>query len=145
MYGRMMNVKLGEGTAMPSYAHDGDAGLDLRIAENVALKRGGTTTVGLGIAVEIPHGCVGLLLPRSGLAVNDGVTLTNGVGVIDSGHRGELQAPLTNIGIHAAFLPKGTRVCQLVIVPFVPCILTQADELSDTERGCGGFGSTGIE
>lgn len=145
MYGRKMNVCLTDGTAMPTYAHDGDAGFDLCITEDVRLEPNASAVCGLGFACEIPSGCVGLVFPRSGLGAHYGVTLRNSVSVIDSGYRGEVHAPLVNLSCDTVFLPKGTRACQMVVVPFVPCDLVGVDSLTDTERGTDGFGSTGID
>ena len=146
MVGRKMKAKrMSEGFDMPQYAHEGDAGLDLRITETVTLEPMQKCVVGCGLAVEIPSGCVGLVFPRSGLASKHGITLSNSVGVIDSGYRGEVCAALVNQSRDAVTLEAGTRVCQLVVMPYVPCDLVPVDELSDTERGSGGFGSTGVE
>ena len=101
-------------------------------------------TVGTGLAVEIPQGCVGLVFPRSGLASKHGITLSNSVGVIDSGYRGEIGATLLNQSDETTTLDAGTRVCQLIVMPFVPCELVPCEELTETERGAAGFGSTGI-
>lgn len=144
MIGRKLNVMVSGGVEVPCYAHDGDAGLDLRITRGVTLEPGERATVSTGVAVEVPSGCVGLVFPRSGLASKKGITLVNSVGVIDSGYRGEIGACLLNAGRDTVSLCKGDRVCQLVIVPFVPCTLVPADSLSETERGRDGFGSTGI-
>lgn len=145
MYGRKMNVKVLDGSELPRYAHEGDAGFDMCLTEDCRLEPNARAIVRLGCAFEIPSGCVGLLFPRSGLASNHGVTLSHGVGVIDSCFRGEVSAPLINLSCDIVNLPKGSRVCQMVIVPFVPCELVEVDELTDTERGTVGFGSTGIE
>ena len=145
MYGRKMNVVLTDGAELPRYAHDGDAGFDLCIAEDVRLEPNASAVCGLGFACEIPSGCVGLVFPRSGLGANYGVTLRNSVGVIDSGYRGEVCAPLVNLSCDTVFLPKGSRVCQMVVVPFAPCDMHEVDSLTDTERGADGFGSTGID
>lgn len=146
LIGRKMRAKkVAEGIDMPTYAHDGDAGLDLRITETVTLEPMQKCVVGCGLAVEIPSGCVGLVFPRSGLAAKQGITLSNSVGVIDSGYRGEVCAALINQSYETVTLEAGTRVCQLVVMPYVPCELVPVDELSDTERGAGGFGSTGVE
>ena len=145
MYGRKMNVKVMNGSELPRYAHDGDAGFDMCLTEDCRLEPNARAIVGLGCAFEIPSGCVGLLFPRSGLASKHGVTLSHGVGVIDSCYRGEVSAPLVNLSCDIVNLPKGSRVCQMVIVPFVPCELVEVDELTDTERGTDGLGSTGIE
>lgn len=146
MIGRKLRAKkVNEGIEMPRYAHEGDAGLDLRITETVTLEPMQKCVVGCGLAVEIPSGCVGLVFPRSGLAAKQGITLSNSVGVIDSGYRGEVCAALINQSYETVTLEAGTRVCQLVVMPYVPCELVPVDELSDTERGAGGFGSTGVE
>lgn len=144
MIGRKMNVRLSDGAELPRYAHDGDAGLDLRITHDVILAPGARATVGTGLAVEIPQGCVGLVFPRSGLASKHGITLSNSVGVIDSGYRGEIGATLLNQSDETITLDAGTRVCQLIVMPFVPCELVPCEELTETERGAAGFGSTGI-
>lgn len=145
MNGRKMNVVLADGAEMPNYAHEGDAGFGLCITEDVRLEPNASAVCGLGFACEIPSGCVGLVFPRSGLGSHYGVTLRNSVGVIDSGYRGEVCAPLVNLSCDTVFLPKGSRVCQMVVVPFVPCDMHEVDNLTDTERGTNGFGSTGID
>ena len=145
MQGRKMNVVLTDGAELPRYAHDGDAGFDLCITEDVRLEPNASAVCVLGFACEIPSGCVGLVFPRSGLGAHFGVTLRNSVGVIDSGYRGEVCAPLVNLSCDTVFLPKGSRVCQMVVVPFVPCDLVKVASLTDTERGTDGFGSTGID
>lgn len=145
MQGRKMNVVLTDGAELPRYAHDGDADFDLCITEDVRLEPNASAVCGLGFACEIPSGCVGLVFPRSGLGAHYGVTLRNSVGVIDSGYRGEVCAPLVNLSCDTLFLPKGSRVCQMVVVPFVPCDLVKVASLTDTERGTDGFGSTGID
>lgn len=144
MIGRKMNVRLSDGAELPRYAHEGDAGLDLRITHDVTLKPGERATVGTGLAVEVPQGCVGLVFLRSGLASKHGITLSNSVGVIDSGYRGEISATLLNQSDETTTLDAGTRVCQLIVMPFVPCELVPCEELTETERGAAGFGSTGI-
>lgn len=145
MQGRKMNVVLTDGAELPRYAHDGDAGFDLCITDDVRLEPNASAVCGLGFSCEIPSGCVGLVFPRSGLGAHFGVTLRNSVGVIDSGYRGEVCAPLVNLSCDTVFLPKGSRVCQMVVVPFVPCDLVKVASLTDTERGTDGFGSTGID
>ncbi len=145
MLGRKLNVKVEEGIEPPRYAHEGDAGLDLRIKEDVTLEPGQRMLVGTGVAVELPPGCVGLVFPRSGLASKSGITLSNAVGVIDSGYRGEIHVALLNVSDETVTLEAGTRVAQMVVMPFVPCEVIAVDELGDTERGGDGFGSTGVE
>lgn len=143
MLGRKLKIKqLSNYT--PTYAHTGDAGLDLRTTEGIALRAGQHKTVGTGIAVEIPEGCVGLVFPRSGLACKHGIALRNCVGVIDSGYRGEIKVTLT-CSEEKITLAAGERVCQLVVMPYVPCKIECTDELADTERGANGYGSTGTK
>lgn len=149
-----INVKLTDGAPLPEHAKPGDAGLDLTTRETVTLEPGETRIVGTGVSVEIPEGHVGLVFPRSGLG-SRGINLSNCVGVIDSGYRGEIKAPLHNnhsymhrrygriMASHDTMTVKrGERVCQLIVVPFVTCECVEVDELSDTERGADGFGST---
>lgn len=138
-----LNVKLSDGAPLPRHAKPGDAGLDLTSRESVSIAPFETAMVGTGVSVEIPEGFVGLCFPRSGLASKRGVNLANCVGVIDSGYRGEVKAPLHNITSRIQRVERGERVFQLVVVPFAPCECVEVDELSDTDRGAGGFGSTG--
>lgn len=104
--------------------------------------------VRLSDGAELPRyaheGDAGLVFPRSGLASKHGITLSNSVGVIDSGYRGEIGATLLNQSDETTTLDAGTRVCQLIVMPFVPCELVPCEELTETERGAAGFGSTGI-
>ena len=140
---------------IPTYAKDGDAGMDV-IATSIISDTPTQITYGLGIALEIPKGFVGLVFPRSSIR-KTGLQLSNSVGVIDSGYRGELQATFNKLfGGEAMydemkvkeiqpndFYKVGDRVAQIMIIPHPPIELEEADELSDTERGEGGFGSTG--
>lgn len=138
-----INVKLIDGAPLPRHAKQGDAGMDLTSRETVEIAPQGTVMVGTGVAMEIPEGFVGLVFPRSGLASKRGVSLTNCVGVIDSGYRGEIKAPLYNAGHETQVVQRGERVCQIAIIPFVTCECVEADELSQTERAATGFGSSG--
>lgn len=128
----------------PAYAHEGDAGLDLRAAEDRVILAHTSELVGLGVAFEIPSGCVGLVFPRSGLG-SRGITLRNAVGVIDSGYRGEVKAALWNTTDMELVVHKGDRICQMVVVPYVPCDLEPVEELSGSQRGTDGYGSTGVK
>ncbi len=134
---------LDDGITEPSYAHKGDAGLDLRIKEDVSLLPGERKTVGTGLSFAIPEGYVGLVFPRSGLASKRGITLSNAVGVIDSGYRGEVCATLYNASGRIVKLSAGERVCQMIVMPFATCELVKSSVLPESERGEGGFGSTG--
>lgn len=129
---------------MPSYAHEGDAGMDLRAAEAVTIEPMESEKIRTGIAAEIPEGCVGLVFPRSGLG-SKGLTMRNAVGVVDSGYRGEIMAAMWNTTEQPWRIGKGERIAQLVVVPYVRCEIEEVDGLSDTERGEGGYGSTGTK
>ena len=147
--------KLNELAVIPTYAKDGDAGMDV-IATSIISDTPTQITYGLGIALEIPKGFVGLVFPRSSIR-KTGLQLSNSVGVIDSGYRGELQATFNKLfGGEAMydemkvneiqpndFYKVGDRVAQIMIIPHPPIEFDAVDELSDTERGDGGFGSTG--
>jgi dUTP pyrophosphatase len=137
--------RLSEAARLPSEAHSGDAGLDLHAAEPLTLESaGGRGSVGTGLAVEIPPGHAGLVLPRSGLAAKHGIALVNAPGLIDSGYRGELRVLLLNTDPREPFeIEVGDRIAQLLIVPFVEADPLEAEELSASERGAGGFGSSG--
>ena len=130
---------------LPAYARPGDAGLDLRAAEDVTLAAGGgRALVGTGLAVAIPEGYAGFVQPRSGLARDHGVTCLNTPGLIDSGYRGELKVLLVNTDPAEPFtVRRGERIAQLVIGPVAIAALREVDELPPSERGSGGFGSTG--
>ena len=134
--------KLNENAVIPSYAKDGDAGMDL-VATRIISNTTFDVSYGTDLAMEIPNGFVGLVFPRSSIRKYD-LTLSNSVGVIDSGYRGELQATFkkTN-GLDSLAYKVGDRIAQIMIIPHPPIEFEEADELSDTERGEGGFGSTG--
>ena len=136
--------KLDSDLPMPRYAHAGDAGLDLYAAEDVTLQPGQRVMVPTGIAIAIPQGYAGFVQPRSGLAAKQGITIVNTPGLIDSGYRGEVKVIVLNTdSSNAVQLARGERIAQLVIqaVPFVT--LEEVEELGSTERGAGGFGSSG--
>jgi len=128
---------------LPAYARPGDAGLDLCAAEPVTLAPGARALVPTGIAVAIPPGYAGLVLPRSGLALRQGVTVLNAPGLIDAGYRGEVKVLLVNHDREPAAFARGERIAQLVLTPFAHANLTVVDELPPSRRGSGGFGSTG--
>jgi dUTP pyrophosphatase len=137
-------VRLDPRAALPTQAHPGDAGLDLRALEATALGPGQRASVPTGIAVEIPDGMAGLVLPRSGLAARHGISLVNAPGLIDSGYRGELTVLLLNTDrAHPVELAAGDRIAQLVLVRVESPTLIEVEQLSASERGAGGFGSSG--
>lgn len=132
------------GAQLPTRANEGDAGLDLRAAEPATIGPGQRAQIGTGVAVEIPPGHAGLVLPRSGLALRHGISMVNAPGLIDSGYRGELRVLLLNTDHADPFdVEPGDRIAQLLVVPFAEAAPIQVAELSDSERGTGGFGSSG--
>ena len=141
-----MNVVCEDGF-VPAYAHEGDAGADMRAAISVPLtiKPGSSEWVGTGVRVEIPHGHVGFQFPRSGLGCKHGICLANGTGVIDSGYRGEVRAKLLNLGTEPFTVNPGDRICQLVIVPYTKARFWTVNELGESDRGTDGYGSTGVK
>ena len=134
--------KLHNNAVIPQYAKAGDAGMDL-VATEVIDGYGFSVTYGTGLAMEIPEGYVGLVFPRSSIRKYD-ISLTNCVGVIDSGYRGEIQATFRKeAGIPSKRYDVGDKIAQMIILPYPSIEFMEVDELSDTERGTGGFGSTG--
>ncbi len=137
-------TRLDPRATLPTRAHDGDAGLDLYALEAATLGAGERAAVGTGIAVEIPEGYAGLVLPRSGLAIRHGIALVNAPGLIDSGYRGELRVLLLNTDREVAFeLAPGDRIAQLLVTPFAVAEPVEAAVLGASARGSGGFGSSG--
>lgn len=137
-------IKLREDAIVPTQAHEGDAGSDLYAVEGVTLKPGARAKVPTGIAIAIPDGHAGLVLPRSGLAHKHGITLTNTPGLIDSGYRGELQVLMLNTDPTESYEVKpGDRIAQLMVVAFAAVAWTGVEEFEETTRGDGGFGSSG--
>lgn len=135
---------LNEQATLPTRAHDGDAGLDLYACEAAHLGPGERWSVGTGIALEIPDGHAGLVLPRSGLAREHGVSLVNAPGLIDSGYRGEVRVLLLNTDPAEIFrVEPGDRIAQLVVAPIALAEPVEADALAESSRGDGGFGSSG--
>ncbi len=136
--------RLDEGVELPSYAYEGDAGLDLRSAEDVVLKPFERRLVSTGLAIAIPDGYAGFVQPRSGLALREGLSMANTPGLIDAHYRGELKVCAINLDperdIH---ITKGERIAQLVIQKVPRVSLMEVDSLDETDRGVGGFGSSG--
>jgi dUTP pyrophosphatase len=136
-------VRLDPDLPLPSYAHEGDAGLDLTAAADVHLEPGSRAAVPTGLRIRVPAGWVGLVHPRSGLARRHGVTVANAPGTIDAGYRGEVQVLLVNLGDDAVTLHRGDRVAQLLLQEVGHATLVVVDELDGSVRGDGGFGSSG--
>lgn len=136
--------RLSEAAILPARAHEGDAGLDLHAVEQTTIAPGERVSVRTGLAVEIPSGHAGLVLPRSGLAAKHGITLPNAPGLIDAGYRGEVRVLLLNTDRDESFeIAPGDRVAQLLLTPFADAEPVEAVELTATSRGAGGFGSSG--
>jgi dUTP pyrophosphatase len=136
--------RLREQAVLPSRAYAGDAGLDLASCERCELAPGERRTVATGLAVAIPEGHAGFVQPRSGLAREHGITIVNAPGLIDSGYRGEVQVTLLNTDAERPFtVEPGMRIAQLVILPVPALELREVGELPPSERGEGGFGSSG--
>lgn len=137
-------AKLKPEAVLPTRAHPGDAGLDLFACEAAHIGPGERWSIGTGIAVEIPEGHAGLVLPRSGLAKKHGITLVNAPGLIDSGYRGEIRVLLLNTDPAETFrVEPGDRIAQFVITPIALAEPVEAEVLADSARGDGGFGSSG--
>lgn len=137
-------LKLKDEATVPTRAHEGDAGLDLYACESAHIGPGERWGVGTGVAVEIPAGHAGLVLPRSGLAREHGITLVNSPGLIDAGYRGELRVLLMNTDPAEIFrVAPGDRIAQLVITPIALAEPVESSALGDSARGEGGFGSSG--
>jgi dUTP pyrophosphatase len=141
---RLRFARLCEEAVLPTRAHDGDAGLDLYAAESAHLGPGERWSLRTGVAVEIPDGHAGLVLPRSGLARKHGIALVNSPGLIDAGYRGELTVLLLNTDPAEVYrVEPGDRIAQLLVVAIAGAEPVEAEELSESARGDGGFGSSG--
>ena len=136
---------LAEPSHVPAYAQAGDAGADLRSTESLILPPGGRALIGTGLRFALPDGYVAFVVPRSGLAVKHGITVLNSPGTIDAGYRGEIRVPLLNTDQSEAFsIEPGDRIAQLIVMPVSRATFVPVDALPDSERGIGGFGSTGL-
>jgi dUTP pyrophosphatase len=145
---RVQQLPHGEGLPLPSYQTEGSAGMDLIAAldeeETLFLPAGERALVPTGLALEIPQGYEGQIRPRSGIALTYGVTVLNSPGTIDADYRGEVRVMLINLGLETFAIERGARIAQLIIAPVTRATLEVTDELVDSERGAGGFGSTGF-
>lgn len=134
-----------DGAPTPRYARPGDAGVDLSSAESLTLAPGERRLVGTGLRIALPHGHVGLVTPRSGLAAKHGITIVNAPGIIDAGYRGEIKVALLNTDAEKAHeIAAGDRIAQLIVLPFPLVTFTPVAELPGSERAESGFGSTGL-
>ena len=139
----ILRLPHGDGLPLPAYATDGAAGMDVCAAEDVELAPGGRHAVATGFALAIPEGYEIQVRPRSGLAFKHGISVPNAPGTIDSDYRGELKVLLINHGQETFSIARGDRVAQLVLAPVTRAAFTEVDDLDETARGAGGFGSTG--
>jgi dUTP pyrophosphatase len=138
-------TRIRDEAVLPARAHGGDAGLDLSACETVTIGAGERATVGTGLAVAIPEDHAGLVVPRSGLAMRHGLSIVNAPGVIDTGYRGEVRVILLNTDREHAFtVEPGMRIAQLLVVPARLVEVVEVSELTETARGDGGFGSSGL-
>ena len=129
---------------LPTYAHPGDAGMDVRSVEEVVLEPGGRKLVRTGLVMMLPPGYEAQVRPRSGLALKNGVTVLNTPGTIDEGYRGEVGVILANFGAEPFRVEKGAKIAQIVVAPCTRAEIVETDEVDETVRGTGGFGSTGV-
>ncbi len=132
-------------SVLPNYAHPGDAGADLHSAEALVLAPGERALVGTGVSIALPDGYAAFVVPRSGLAVRHGITIVNSPGTVDAGYRGEIKVTLLNTDSSAAFpIAVGDRIAQLIIMPVARAVFIPVERLPGSQRGEGGFGSTGL-
>lgn len=130
----------------PVFAHPGDAGADLVAAESVRLEPGRRALVGTGVRIALPEGYAGFIVPRSGLAARHGITIINSPGTVDAGYRGEIKVALLNTDLDEAYdITVGDRIAQLIVMPIPPVRFVAVEELPDSVRGQGGFGSSGYQ
>lgn len=136
---------VGETEQIPVYAQPGDAGADLRSAEALVLAPGERALVATGVRFALPEGYAAFVVPRSGLAVKHGISIVNSPGTIDAGYRGEIKVPLINLDPREPFeIAPGDRIAQLIVMPVTRAVFAAVKELPESQRGEGGFGSTGV-
>lgn len=141
---RILVTPLDSAARIPAYAHEDDAGADLASIEDITLAPGERGVVGTGVSVAIPPGHAGFVYPRSGLAARAGLTMVNSPGVIDAGYRGEIMVCLINTDLTTPIhLRKGDLIAQMVIQPIRHALFVEVETLPDSERGVGGYGSSG--
>lgn len=129
---------------LPSYAHPGDAGMDVRSVDDLVIAPGSRALVHTGLVMMLPPGYEAQVRPRSGLALKKGVSVLNTPGTIDEGYRGEVGVILVNFGEEDFTVAKGDKIAQIVVAPVTVAEIIEADEVDETQRGEGGFGSTGV-
>lgn len=136
--------RINDDAILPFYAHESDAGLDLFSVQEVILKPMERKLVSTGIKLQLPKGTEAQVRPRSGLALKNGITLLNSPGTIDEGYRGEVKVLMINLGDKPFPIKKGMKIAQMVVKPVERVFIKESQNLSESERGEGGFGSTGI-
>lgn len=141
---KVLFQKIAENATIPSYAHPGDAGMDICSSEHARLKPGERKLIKTGLKMQLPAQTEAQIRPRSGLAIKHGITLLNTPGTIDEGYRGELGIIMINLGESHFEIKPGMRIAQMVIAPVLQVDTAEVEELSETTRGAGGFGSTGV-
>ena len=141
---RVQRLDHGAGLPLPAYATSGAAGMDITAAESLTLRPGKRHAVATGFAFAIPDGYEVQVRPRSGLALKHGITCLNTPGTIDSDYRGEVKVILANLGEEDFVINTGDRIAQIVVAPVTQGIMCEVEALDDTDRGTGGFGSTGV-
>ncbi|TBN17977.1 dUTP diphosphatase [Agrobacterium cavarae] len=145
---KLIRLPNGEGIELPSYETTGAAGMDLRAAveagETMTLRPGERALVPTGFIFEVPFGYEAQIRPRSGLAIKNGITCLNSPGTVDSDYRGEVKVILANLGQADFIIERGMRIAQMVIAPVTQVTVTEVSEFTETTRGAGGFGSTGV-
>ena len=136
--------RIDQSAELPTYAHPGDAGMDIRSIEELTIAPGARALVHTGLVMMLPPGYEAQVRPRSGLALKNGVTVLNTPGTIDEGYRGEIGVILANFGSEPFKVEKGAKIAQMVIAPCTRAEIVETDEVDDTVRGTGGFGSSGL-
>lgn len=142
-----VNIKvqrLTDEAILPKYQHKHDAGMDIRAIEDHVIEAGDRACIATGLSFELPDYCQIEVRSRSGIALKNGVVVANSPGTVDSNYRGELGVILINLGKEAFTIKKGDRIAQIVVTPFYTANLIESDELEESDRGSGGFGSTGV-
>ena len=141
---RVLFRKIDPAAALPEYAHPGDAGMDVRSVEDKTIPPGGRALVRTGLVMMLPPDAEAQVRSRSGLAIKYGVAVLNSPGTIDAGYRGEVGVILANFGEEPFHVEKGMKIAQIVVAPVVRAEIAETDEIDSTDRGVGGFGSTGV-
>ena len=136
--------KIDESARLPEYAHPGDAGMDVFSVEDMVLPSGGRALIHTGLVMQLPSDAEAQVRPRSGLALKHGVTVLNSPGTIDAGYRGEVGVILINLGDEPFHVEKGMKIAQIVVAPVTRAEVVEVSAVDATDRGAGGFGSTGV-